>query len=86
MDQTSKVQFSGKLMNGSVKERVLPNLAYLIQAVKERKKSIFYTTALFLESFNDYVDTAVLPFSFWTPTYTSWTFLTLNVDKNSRIF
>ena len=67
MDQTSKVQCSGKLMNGSVKERVLPNLAYLIQAMKERKKSIFYTTALSLETFNDYVDT-ILPF-FRTPTY-----------------
>ena len=61
MNQTSKVQFSGKLMNGSVKERVLPNLAYLIQAMKERKKSIFYTTALSLETFNDYVNT-FLPF------------------------
>ena len=72
MNQTSKVQFSGKLMNGSVKERVLPNLAYLIQAMKERKKSIFYTTALFLETFNDYVDT-ILSFSGHLPTSsTAW--------------
>ena len=68
MDQTSKVQFSGKLMNGSVKERVLPNLAYLIQAMKERKKSIFYTTALSLGTFNDYVDT-FLSFFGRQPTY-----------------